>query len=124
MATAEQRDAAQTHRVATGALHAANGDRETAARNLRGQAADACGGAQTALAQKARATNGFSSFSTGRDADSAPPGCLIGGKSDRRQPTTTHPQHPGILRLQAVAVLEKLLRETVENGGISRVSRG
>ena len=49
MATAEQRDAAQTHRVATGALHAANGDRTTAARNLRGQAAESCGGAQEAL---------------------------------------------------------------------------
>ena len=53
MATAEQRDAAQTRRVATGALHAANGGRETAARNLRGQAAQAAGDAQAALEQGA-----------------------------------------------------------------------
>lgn len=55
MATAEQRDAAQTHRVATAALHAAKGNRTTAARNLRGQAAEAtaeaAGGAQAALGQ-------------------------------------------------------------------------
>ena len=53
MATAEQRDAAQTHRVATAAPHAAKGDRTTAARNLRGQAAEAAGDAQAALEQGA-----------------------------------------------------------------------
>lgn len=39
MATAEQRDAAQTRKVATAALRDAKGNRKMAARVLRGQAA-------------------------------------------------------------------------------------
>ena len=53
MATAEQRDAAQTRKVAAGALNAAKGNRKTAARVLRGQAAQAAGDAQAALEQGA-----------------------------------------------------------------------
>ena len=51
MATAEQRDAAQTHKVATAALRDAKGNRKMAARVLRGQTAQAAGDAQAALEQ-------------------------------------------------------------------------